>query len=743
MTISRLSGGWDTSLSFEQITDIFTLLMNLIGLMMCLFLYFEHTRRSITFAVVFFLTNLLSEYYWVIYTLVMDDSPQVSSFFAYFGWNLAFVAPVFIQLSLRKERGRRGISPVAFLPVMATIPQFLLYLQFGGIFNNIWQCFWTTVIACLAVDAIVAYFRCKDYDKVFPYLNVVLLLFVIFEYTEWTASCYAWPSDALNPYYYFSILVSLCYVLIPGALSREYGMADEGNARSDFSNGRLMRLFKPIYIIFVTVFCVGGYFLTRWIRRTLVSGTLGEAGSDAYLIIDVLLFVVSFVIVTFTVMIILIVNSEKKTFERREIEAAKYLAERSNEAKSDFLANMSHEIRTPINAVLGLNEMILRESLKGRDDLPDEREDIKSIFSEICNYSGNIDSAGKNLLSIINDILDFSKIEAGKLEIVDNDYQLSSVLNDVSNMIMFKAKSKGLEYDVEVDESIPDILHGDEVRVRQIVTNLLNNAVKYTDNGSVTLSVSEKKIPGAAEDDCTSLVFSVKDTGIGIRDEDRSRLFGKFERMDIKKNSTIEGTGLGLAITGNLVEMMGGTIDVESHYGLGSTFTAAIPQKVVSDEAIGDFREKFKASIDNLHARQEPFHAKDSVILVVDDTPMNLMVVKGLLKNTQISIDTAGGGAQSVEMCRQKKYDVILMDQRMPEMDGTTAMRHIREDDAGMNKDTPFVCLTADAVSGAKDKYISEGFDDYLTKPIEIDKLEEVLMEYIDKEKINKVMGGK
>lgn len=710
--------------------------MNLVGLMMCLFLYFEHTRRTITYAVIFFLSNLLSEYYWVVYSLVMDDYPQVSSFFAYFGWNLAFVIPVLIQLALRKERGRRSISPIAFFPVMITFPQFLIYLQYGGIFNNIWQCFWTTVIACLAVDAIVAHIRSKDDDRIFPYLNVVLFLFVAFEYTAWTSTCYDWPSDALNPYYYSEIAIAISYALFPTALAREYKESRIG--MPDSSKSRLMKLFRPIYIMVVTVFCIGGYFLSSWIRRTLLNGMGELSGSDPYLIIDVLLFVVSFIIVSFTVMIILVVNSEQKTIETRELEAARYLAERSNEAKSEFLANMSHEIRTPINAVLGMNEMILREALKARDDLPSEREDIKSVFSEICNYSGNIDSAGKNLVSIINDILDFSKIEAGKMEIVDNDYQLSSVLNDVSNMIMFKAESKGLEYDVDVDEKIPDVLHGDEVRVRQIVTNLLNNAVKYTEKGSVTLSVKEKKIEGSDGDDETSLVFSVKDTGIGIRDEEKEKLFGKFERMDKERNSSIEGTGLGLAITGSLVEMMGGTIEVDTHYGEGSTFTAAIPQKVVSDEAIGDFREKFKASINSLHARQEPFRAEDSKILVVDDTPMNLMVVKGLLKNTLIRIDTAESGAKSIDLSREKKYDIILMDQRMPEMDGTTAMRHIKEDPEGKNADTPFICLTADAVSGAKERYIAEGFDDYLTKPIEIEKLEEVLMEYIDKDKIRK-----
>lgn len=712
--------------------------MNLAGLMLCLFLYFEHTRRTISFALFFFLSNILSEYYWVVYTLVMDDYPVTSSFFAYFGWNLAFVAPVFMLLTVRKEKGRKGLSPWAFIPVIVNIPQLFLYLQYGAIFNNIWQVFWTTAIGCLAVDGIVFYLKEKNKGVRLPYIDMTMLALVFFEYGSWTATCFDWQDDAHNPYYYFAIFISICYVLIPAAISKEYG--DRKPEKSDNPKGHLLRLFKPLYITVVTVFCMGGYFLSVWIRRTIFAGMGQAAGTDTYLIIDVLLFVISFVIVSFTVVIILVVNSEQKTYETRELEAARVLAERSNEAKSEFLANMSHEIRTPITAVLGMNEMILRDSLQARDDLPDDREDIRNIFSEICNYSGNIDSAGKNLLSIINDILDFSKIEAGKFEIVDNDYQLSSVLNDVSNMIVFKARGKGLEYDVNVDEGIPDVLRGDEVRVRQIVTNLLNNAVKYTNNGKVTLSVSEKPEEGVPEDDRTSLIISVKDTGIGIKEEDRERLFGKFERMDVEKNSSIEGTGLGLAITESLVGMMGGNIDVQSTYGKGSEFTVVIPQKVVSDEPIGDFREKFRTGIESLKAKPEPFHAKDAQILVVDDTAMNLLVVRGLLKKTQIMIDTAQSGTEAIDMARQKKYDVILMDQRMPEMEGTVAMNRIKEE-GGVNADTPFICLTADAVSGAKEKYISEGFDDYLTKPIEVKKLEAVLVRYIDKSKIKDILG--
>ncbi len=262
---------------------------------------------------------------------------------------------------------------------------------------------------------------------------------------------------------------------------------------------------------------------------------------------------------------------------------------------------------------------------------------------------------------------------------------------------------------------------------------------KYTESGRVILSVSEKKEDNADDAAKTNLVISVKDTGIGIREEDRDKLFKKFERVDIEKNSSIEGTGLGLAITGSLVGMMGGTISVDSDYGEGSTFTAVIPQQIISDEPIGDFREKFEKSISALKARKEAFKAKDTNILVVDDTPMNHMVVKGLLKNTMINIDTAMSGDESIKLTAKKHYDLIMMDQRMPGMDGITAMHRIREDKDGINFNTPFICLTADAISGAKERYIAEGFNDYLTKPIDSSDLEEMLLEYLPKDKIERV----
>jgi signal transduction histidine kinase/FixJ family two-component response regulator len=410
-------------------------------------------------------------------------------------------------------------------------------------------------------------------------------------------------------------------------------------------------------------------------------------------------------------------------------------ADRANRGKSDFLSNMSHEIRTPINAVLGMNEMILRESLNANNRLPEDSETVKQLFADICKYSGNIESAGNNLLYLINDILDFSKIESGKMQLVETDYKFSSVLNDVSNMIFFKAKDKGLEFDVDVDSDIPDDLHGDEIRVRQIIINLLNNAVKYTKEGYVHLKVSGQKVSESSSKEAIVLIISVSDTGIGIKEEDIQKLFTKFERVDLEQNSTVEGTGLGLAITKNLLEMMGGKISVESVYNEGSTFTVHLPQIVVSDEPVGDFRKKFDESLQNMDEYVESFHAPDAHILIVDDTKMNLVVVEGLLNHTGLKIDIATSGEESIRMAKDNKYDIILMDQRMPGMNGTEAMQHIREQ-KGLNTDTPFICLTADAISGAKERYMKAGFVDYITKPIDYKALEKTLITYLPKDKV-------
>ena len=391
-------------------------------------------------------------------------------------------------------------------------------------------------------------------------------------------------------------------------------------------------------------------------------------------------------------------------------------ARAANEAKSNFLANMSHEIRTPINAVLGMNEVILRECT-------DEK---------ILEYAQNIEGAGRTLLSLINDILDFSKIEAGSMEINEADYDFSSVLNDVYNMVHIKASQKSLQLVFDIDDTLPERMHGDEMRLRQIMVNILNNAVKYTSEGKVTLKITGYREFG----DMITLKIDVSDTGVGIKDEDKERLFEKFKRLDIDKNKTVEGSGLGLAITSSLLDLMGGSISVESEYGKGSTFTITLPQKVVSDIPIGDFKSKLSETTKERKKYKEKLTAPEAEILVVDDTPMNHVVIRELLKSILARVESARSGEECLKKQHEKKYDIIFLDYRMPGMDGIETLDEIKKDTSSPNKDTPVIVLTANAISGARENFLREGFDDYLSKPIESDKLEDTLIRYLPKEKV-------
>ena len=402
-----------------------------------------------------------------------------------------------------------------------------------------------------------------------------------------------------------------------------------------------------------------------------------------------------------------------------QIKEAKEEAEYANQAKSHFLANMSHEIRTPINAVLGMNEMVLRES-----DDPD-----------ILMYSENIKTAGSTLLGIINDILDFSKIEAGKMEIIPVDYDLSSVINDLVSMIQKRADDKELLLKLDLDKETPKLLHGDEVRIKQVITNILTNAVKYTEKGSVTFSVGFERIPG--EPESVYLDVSIRDTGIGIKPEDMEKLFSEFERIEEKRNRNIEGTGLGMNITQRLLEMMDSRLKVDSVYGEGSTFSFRLKQAVVQWEALGNYEAAYRASLASRKKYKEKFTAPDAAVLVVDDTAMNLTVFKSLLKRTGIQIDTAASGDEGLALARGKRYDIIFLDHMMPDKDGVETLHELRAEADNPNLQTPTVCLTANAISGAREHYLAAGFDDYLTKPIDSAKLEEMLMQYLPKEKLH------
>lgn len=434
-------------------------------------------------------------------------------------------------------------------------------------------------------------------------------------------------------------------------------------------------------------------------------------------------------------------EEQRQSYAAQVLKLEKEAADQANQAKSDFLADMSHEIRTPINAVLGMNEMVLRESHTAQG-LIDPTETVASAaFGTITGYARNIDRAGKNLLSIVNDILDFSKIEAGKFSIVEAPYKLSSLLGDLNNMFRFKANEKGLQFAMDVDETLPDDLVGDEVHVRQVVTNILNNAVKYTPSGGVRMDVRSGEAASWDVDKTMRLVIAITDTGIGIRPEDIDKLFSKFQRVDLNVNSTVEGTGLGLAITQNLLTMMGGSIAVESTYGVGSTFTITLPQGVVSNAVVGNIQARFEEHQLQADVYRESFHAPDARILIVDDTPMNITVAVGLLKSTQMHLDTASSGEEALSLTATNAYDLVLLDQRMPKMDGVTTLRRIRAQGRGANRTMPVICLTADAVTGAKERYLAEGFTDYLTKPLDSQALERMLMQHLPAEKITVVQA--
>ncbi len=400
-----------------------------------------------------------------------------------------------------------------------------------------------------------------------------------------------------------------------------------------------------------------------------------------------------------------------------ELKEQKEIADSASEAKSRFLANMSHEIRTPINAVLGMDEMILRESKE----------------TSIRTYAADIMSAGKTLLSLINDILDFSKVEEGKMEIIPVQYDLSSLINDLVNMTRDRAVRKGLKFDIEVDSHIPHFLIGDEIRIRQCALNILSNAVKYTEEGSVCLKVSYEK-----KDDRNILLgFAVEDTGIGMKENDIEKLFSPYNRIDEKRNRTIEGTGLGMSITRELLSLMGSELSVKSEYGKGSEVSFLVKQQVTGWEEIGDYTSRFNESRRDMSDYHELFHAPDARILVVDDTEMNLTVITSLLKKTMIRIDTATSGRDAIMLASTNSYDALFIDHMMPGMDGIETLRHLRED--GKNQETPAIALTANAVSGARDMYLEAGFTDYMSKPVDGERLESVLKKLLPADKLKKV----
>jgi signal transduction histidine kinase/CheY-like chemotaxis protein/HPt (histidine-containing phosphotransfer) domain-containing protein len=497
--------------------------------------------------------------------------------------------------------------------------------------------------------------------------------------------------------------VGKCYLNEEGTFGRalidKMRSADEKYFSFRFGDAEYIAYTMPVANSWLCLSVFDATATFAQLRRTLVLTII-----VLLLVISVILFIMS--------------RYEKKSRLAQELNQKAETAAAANEAKSTFLSNMSHEIRTPINAVLGMNEMILRES----------RE------PNVIEYAENIHTAGSTLLGLINDILDFSKIEAGKMEIIPVDYDLSSVFNDLVNMIHTRADAKGLELLLDFDQETPKLLYGDEIRIKQVITNILTNAVKYTEKGSVTFSVKFERVPD--DPDSVLLCVAVKDTGIGIKPEDMEKLFSKFERIEEKRNRNVEGTGLGMTITLNLLEKMGSSLQVESTYGVGSTFSFKLRQRVNKWEPLGDYKASYQELLKGHKKYREKFTAPEALVLMVDDNPMNLTVFKSLIKQTKVQVDTANDGDEGLLLAKEKKYDIIFLDHMMPGKDGIETLHELKKQESGPNRNTPVICLTANAISGAREQYIEAGFNDYLTKPIDTDKLEEMLLTYLPQEKM-------
>ena len=430
-------------------------------------------------------------------------------------------------------------------------------------------------------------------------------------------------------------------------------------------------------------------------------------------------FLFTLMLILFACLSIYLLMAQTSVAETEELRQARLAADAANQAKSQFLANMSHEIRTPLNAISGMNEMILRQELP----------------REVRQYASNIKSATTALLTIINEILDFSKIESGHMEIVPTDYQLTKVLREVCTLVGVRAQAKNLTFKIHVDPYLPNGLYGDAGRLRQILINLLNNAIKYTPSGSITLDIC-----GQRKESTLYLQAAVTDTGIGIREEDKERLFHVFERLDIKRNCQIEGTGLGLAITHRLLNMMKGSIKVDSTYGKGSVFTIKLPQEVHSFDPVGVFSLSDQPDLDTDLHHQVDFIAPDAQVLIVDDNDMNCFVAGSLLKETQVQTVIAHSGDEALKALQEQIFHVVLLDYMMPGMDGVETLHKAKRlPNLGA---TRFIALTATALSGSREKFLGEGFDNYLSKPMTGDDLTAMLHRYLPPELIQQPVRG-
>ncbi|MBO4375569.1 MAG: response regulator [Lachnospiraceae bacterium] len=623
------------------------------------------------------------------------------------------------------------VAAILMLTVIAVVMKTVLYSETSG--HRCVTRYLYAVIICAVIDIITAYTICYGYmvndglnlvlNSLYQYSSAVCVAFAMQTILNYYPSA-SKKSKMINNILIFILFGFITLNLFTGWMFRfRDGVYYHGNLFFVAYALSLAIIFHMLFVVMKNYHDMTGriskiivLFLFLPTIFTILQMILG----------DILL--ISFG-EAFSVLIMLFAletpDYRKLMKTMKELEIAREEANVANNSKSDFLASMSHEIRTPINGILGMNTMILRDS-----------NDPK-----ILEYAENIRISGNSLLSIINDILDVTKIESGRMELRPDKYELFSIMNDCYQMNRMRAEENGLKLIFENDPGMPSGYFGDEVRIRQIMNNLLSNGVKYTKTGSVTLNVSfdaDAKAETSGNGASGTLVISVTDTGVGIRKEDLENLFKRFSRLDELKNRHIEGTGLGLHITQQLVGMMNGSIDVESEYGRGSKFTVRIPQKVTDRMAMGDFNARLSERVSIDREKTKMFTAPGKRILVVDDGKVNIIVFKGLLRDTQMTVDSASSGAECLEMTKRTKYDIIFMDHLMPEMDGIETFHRIQNDRENINCDTPVVVLTANAIVGVRASYLAEGFVEYVSKPVNqkelIDVAERILKEQAEKE---------